>query len=123
MSGTTSGPLSSAEIVAVRRYCGYPPPSAAVQPDPITVALAPLTQDYIDVIRNSFLANLYLLESDIPATRAKLSIDEAAVFKRNSSEVKEREGIYRATRLALCGAIGIFSGPFLDIYLPGAFVV
>jgi hypothetical protein len=124
MSGSvTSGPLTSAETVAVRRYCGYGPPSAALQPDPVVVALAALTQDYIDVVRSTFLTNLYLLEADIPATRAKLSINEAAVFKRNAAEVREREGIYRDLRLRLCGTLGISSGPFLSIYIPGAFVV
>ena len=124
MSGSVSGPLTSAEVVAVRRYCGYGPPSASgLVIDTVAVALAGLTQDYVDVVRTFYLANLVLLEADIPATRAKLSIAEAAVFKRNPAEVAERNRVYRETRLALCGTLGIPSGPFLNIYIPGAFVV
>ena len=129
MSGSVApvvppNPLTSAEIVAVRRYCGYgPPPVSGTIVDYVSIALAGLTQDYIDIVRSVFLANLVLLEADIPATRAKLSIAEAAVFKRNAGEVREREGLYRDLRLRLCGTLGIDSGPFLNVLIPGAFVV
>ncbi len=122
MSGSVaSGPFLPAEIVACRRYCGYGPPRATV-PDIVGITLAGLDDDYIAVVR-TFLVNLPLLENDIPATRAKLSIDQAAVFKRNAAEVAERQGLYRDLRLRLCATLGIESGPFMNLVLPGVFVV
>ena len=118
----STGPLTSGEIVAVRRYCGYGPPSAFT-PDVIGAVVTALPQDYVDVVRTTFLANLYLLESDIPATRGKLSIDTAAVFKRNAAEVFEREGLFRDLRLRLCATLGIDSGPYLSLTIPAVFVV
>ncbi len=123
MSGSTSaGPLTAAELVAVRRFCGYGPPRAG-QIDVVAIAIAGLTQDYIDVVRTSFLTNLYLLEGDIPATRQNLDTAEAAVWKHNPRELEQRRDLYRDTRLGLCGTLGIDSGPFLNLQVPAGFVV
>lgn len=124
MSGSLalSAPLTGAEVVAVRRYCGYGPIPAPFS-DPVNTILPMLTQDYIDVVRINFLVPLALLEADIPATRAQLNIDTAAVFTRNAREVEERSDLYRDTRLRLCNTLGIVSGPYLSNYIPAGFVV
>ena len=125
MSGSVSpgpgAPFTNAEVVAIRRYCGYPPPRGG--PDPVAAALAGLDADYVDVVRTTFLAVLPLLEADIDAMRSKVGTAIAAVWTRNPPEAAEREASFRTKRLRLCYTIGIESGPLLSTLIPAAFVV
>lgn len=63
---------------------------------------------------NTYLANLYALESAIPAASATLNVDTAAVFKRNANEVKERERLFTYWRLRLCKFMDIKPGPGIE---------
>ncbi|CAH2606149.1 conserved protein of unknown function (plasmid) [Rhodovastum atsumiense] len=126
MSGSTTAtggtPFTPAEVVAIRRYCGYGPPRQGVT-DTVSAALASLTGDYIDVVRSVYLAVLPQLEADVPAMRTKVGTKKAAVWERNEREMEERRFLYREKRLQLCWTLGIESGPFLEVYIPGAFIV
>ena len=122
MSGSTTpaSPLTSAEAVDLRRFCGYSP--FPKSPDAISAVVPRLTDEILAVVR-TYLANLRLLEADLPGMRGGLNVDTAAVFKRNANEQSERNQLYRDQRRSLCLFLGIDTGPFLNTLIPGAFVV
>lgn len=125
MSGSStpaSGPLTSAETVDLRRFCGYAPIVTPQTLDPLVDMIPQLTADHLAVIR-TYLANLRLLEADLPGMRAQLGTAQAAVFTRNPAEQDERNRLYRDQRRALCLILGIPTGPYLGALIPAAFAV
>jgi hypothetical protein len=65
------------------------------------------------VVRNVYLANLYVLEAAIPTTSDNLDTLQAAVWHWNKNEQRDRENLFRSWRLKLCGFFGIPAGPDL----------
>ncbi len=130
MSGSSTSPVASAgtaaltnaEIVDLRRFCGYPPFVRPGTSDALWDLLPLLTPDLVAYVRGC-LADLRLLEADLPAMRAKLGIATAAVFERNPAEQRERNKLYLDQRRALCLALGISTGPFMNALVPAAFAV
>ncbi|MBU3625727.1 hypothetical protein ICN48_05695 [Polynucleobacter sp. JS-Safj-400b-B2] len=61
-----------------------------------------------------FLARLYQLETDqVDQTSQNLDTDEAAVWKHNKNEHRDRRALYFDFRRQMCGFIGIPPGPNL----------
>lgn len=124
MSGTLPGEtLTVAELVDLRRFCGYPP-GGGTHADVVARAAARLVPEEIAVAR-IFLGQLRTLEAAVPAAGDNLDTDQAAVWTRNRDEVRDREALLRSWSGRLCAALGIQSGPMTGVGAPvsAAFVV
>ncbi len=114
----------SAQLVDIRRFCGYPAygDGAVVFPFPwimrqylaLEYRLQHMSTDEGNVVVNTYLTNLYTLESAVPGAGANLDTDEAAVWKHNKSEVRDREQLFDSWRRRLCQFLGVPSGPMMS---------
>jgi hypothetical protein len=59
------------------------------------------------------VANLVLLETDIPSVRENLDTDQAAVWTHNKNELRDRADLFSYYRPELCKFMGIPPGPGL----------
>jgi hypothetical protein len=123
MSGTiTPYTFADADRVDIRRYAGYPPYGTGVVifPEPwvfryylaMETRLNNLTPTEGAVIA-ARLVELRTLEAAIPTAGANLDTDQAAVWKHNANELRDRMTLYRSWRLELCNTLGIPPGPYL----------
>ncbi len=113
--------FTNAQLVDIRRYCGYPAygDGAVVFPQPwimknylaLEYRLQHLSAEEGAVVVNTYLANLTTLEAAIPAAGANLDTDEAAVWKHNATEVADRIALFDALRRRLCQFLGVQPGP------------
>lgn len=119
--------FTTAEGVDVRRFMGYSvagdstsfPFHELVYSDvsymglSLDYRLQHLTSDEESVVRTTYLANLYMLESAIPAASANLDTDQAAVWFHNRDEVRHRTQLFNQWRRDLCAFLGFSPGPRL----------
>lgn len=115
--------FTDAQLVDIRRFCGYMAygDGAVVFPFPwimkqylaLEYRLLHISQAEGAVVVNTFLSQLYLLESDIPGTRNNLDTDKAAVWTHNKNEMVDRERLFASWQRRLCGFLGIPPGPDL----------
>lgn len=127
MSGTvypgtspTAYVFADADIVDVRRYCGYEAygaGTAGFQSWRYTQAygllefrLRNLTATEANVVLQK-LSELRALEAAVPATSSNLDTDQAAVWTHNRNELRDRMGLYTTWRRELCSFLGIPPGP------------
>ena len=113
--------FTSAQLVDVRRFCGYPAygDGAVVYPYPwimkqylaLEYRLQHISSDEGAVVVNTYLANLYTLETAVPGAGANLDTDEAAVWKHNKNEVRDRFALLDSWRRRLCQFLGVPPGP------------
>lgn len=126
MSGTQDSavPLTDAERMQVRRYCGYPmygnPNSVGFQLWRFMQAYGLLefrmtnaAADELTQIR-TFLSTIAPLETVIATASDNLDTDRAAVWWHNKNEVQDRVGLYNYWRGQLCLFMGIPRGPGLQ---------
>lgn len=116
--------LTTAEKVDVRRFCGYSMFGAQYTPASGTrfstaygileYKLNNMLPEEEAVTRTTYLANLYLLESDVPGSRSNLDTDQAAVWKHNANEVADRVALFNHYRRELCAFMGVPAGPGLS---------
>jgi len=121
MSGFVPYAFTDAQLVDVRRFCGYPAradrnvlfpaPWVNVQYLALEYRLAHLSQDEGAVVVTTYLANLYTLETGAIGAVANLDTDQAAVWKHNKTELPERWAAFNALPLRLCAFMGIEPGP------------
>lgn len=73
----------------------------------------------------TFLVQPLTLEEVVPAVGENLDTNQAAVWKRNASKVRDREAPLRTWSWRLCAFLGIDTGPLSGAGAPvaGAFVV
>ena len=117
--GLQTYPLSKAEIVDVRRFCGYGVGSGAalqsldvqMQSTNLTLILAAITGDEAAVVRTIYIAQLVQLESDVIAARSDIDTNKAAVWERNPAELVEKEQLFTAWRWRLCYFLSAEPGP------------
>ncbi len=125
MSDTTlQAPLTSPELVACRRYCGYPAYGSGQTGfqswrffqvyGTLEYRLANLSSDEIAVVRTNYLVNLPALENAIVAASANLDTDSASVWKHNQEEIRDRRALYTRWRLDFVAFLGLPPGPGLD---------
>lgn len=115
--------LSTAEKVDARRYCGYGMFGQQVLPangyrfstayGSLEYKLNNMLTEEEAVFRTTYLANLSLLESDIPSVRENLDTDQAAVWTHNKNELRDRADLFSYYRRELCKFMGIPPGPGL----------
>ncbi len=63
------------------------------------------------VVVNTYLANLYALESAIPGTSANLDTESAGPWTHNANEQRDRERLFGSWRRRLCAFLGVPPGP------------
>jgi len=121
-AGYSTALFSDAEKADIRRFCGYPAyggtPSGfqswryfqvygllEFRLDNLAPAEAQTVRYYI--------STLYGLESAVLGASGNLDTDQAAVWKHNKDEVRDRAGLLDNWRRRLCGFLGIPPGPDL----------
>lgn len=116
--------FTDAEKTDLRRYCGYgaygggqPLPASGYRFSTAYGAMEyrmnTLSASEEAVVRTTYLANLATLESAVVGAAANLDTNEAAVWKRNPNEVRDRTRLYNQWRRELCNFFGIPAGPGL----------
>lgn len=113
------------KLVQLRRFCGYPMYGAernSASPwfgthfferwGVFEYRISNLTQAEGSAV-DAHIEQLVDLEAAILAATKTLIVDQAAVFKRNPAEMKERVAIYENWRHRLCALIGVSAGPHL----------
>lgn len=114
--------FQDSDLADIRRFCGFPPRGTNIVlfPEPwffryylaMEARLQNLVQDEALVVL-ARVAELRTLETAIPTAGGNLDTDQAAVWKRNANEVRDRMNLYRIWRTELCGILGIPPGPYL----------
>lgn len=124
MSGsvTPTGPLTDAERVAARRFLGYAAAGSLASNQTgyrffqsygsMEYRLTNAAEEEWTVIR-TYLTQLTALELAIFSSGENLDTDQAAVWHRNKSEVRDRERLFDNWRRRLCGFLGLPPGPEL----------
>nr|WP_294546324.1 hypothetical protein [uncultured Rhodopila sp.] len=116
-------PLSDAEKVDIRRFCGYPAYGAA----PTGMEAWRYFQVYgmlefrmtnlsafETAVARRYLGTLLSLEVAVPAAAANLDTDQAAMWTRNKAEIADRMRLLDEWRRRLCGFLGVPAGPALS---------
>jgi hypothetical protein len=107
--------LSEAERTDMRRHCGFAARAGASFPAEAGLLewrMARLSAAEEAVARR-YLAQLAELEAAVPGASAMLDTDEAAVWKRNPRELRDRRLLFDDWRRRLCGFLGVRPGPAL----------
>jgi hypothetical protein len=113
--------FTDAQLVDVRRFCGYPAygDGAVVFPNPwimrqylaLEYRMQHISTNEGLVVVNTYLANLYTLETAIPGTSANLDTSVAAVWTHNPREQADRDRLFDSWRRRLCDFLGVPPGP------------
>ena len=116
-------PLSDAEKVDIRRFCGYPAYGAAPSGmeawrffqvyGMLEFRMTNLSAFETAVARR-YLGTLLTLEVAVPAAAANLDTDQAAMWTRNKAEIADRMRLFDEWRRRLCGFLGVPAGPALS---------
>jgi hypothetical protein len=116
-------PLTDAEKVDIRRFCGYPAYGAAPTGlqswryfqvfGLLEFRIAHLSDSEMAIARR-YLATLTTLETAVPATSENLDTDQASMWTRNKDELADRIRLLDEWRRRLCGFLGIPVGPDLS---------
>ena len=120
--GLSTAPFTDAEKADIRRFCGYPAygqGSSGFQGWRFFQAYGLLEYRMnnfapaeLQVVRQ-YLSQLYPIETAISTAGANMGTDQAAVWTRNKSEVRDRMTLYATWRRELCAVAGVPPGPSL----------
>jgi len=120
--------LTDQQLADTRRFAGYPMLADTVADDSRDFAygfvspgvwqtlnhrLNNMRPEEESILVNTYLANLYTLEAQIPASGADLDTKVAAVWERNENQVRDRETLFDSWRRRMCDFIGVQPGPTL----------
>lgn len=119
--------LTAQQLVDVRRYCGYSVTGDSTSAPfrelaysnvsymgvSLDYRLQHLSAEEESVVINNYLIPLALREQEIQGAAANLDTEQAAVWKRNASEVADRIGLFNYLRRQLCAFLGFAPGPQL----------
>jgi hypothetical protein len=116
-------PLTEAEKVDIRRFCGYPAYGAAPTGmqtwryfqvyGVLEFRLTNLSAPEI-IIARRYLGNLTVFEMAVPAASDNLDTDQASMWTRNKDELTDRIRLFDEWRRRLCGFLGVPAGPALS---------
>ena len=116
-------PLSDAERVDIRRFCGYPAYGAApagmdswrfFQAYGLLEFRMTNLSTFESAVARRYLGTLLALELAVPAAAANLDTDQASTWTRNKSEMSDRMRLLDEWRRRLCGFLGVSPGPALS---------
>ncbi len=123
MSGSaalSNAPLTDAERVDVRRFCGYPAYGTGATGSQswrffqaygtLEYRLTNFAPEELQVVRQ-YLVSLYALEQAIVAAAANLDTDKAAAWTHSRSEVVDRVRLFDEWRKRLAYFIGVPINP------------
>jgi hypothetical protein len=123
--------LADFEKIATRRHCGYPAYGSGAAGFSswrffqayglLEFRMTNLANGEVAVVRK-YLESLATLEFAIPRASENLDTDQAAVWKRNPNEYRDRERLYDDWRVRLCAFLGIPPGPGLRQNSPNLIV-
>jgi hypothetical protein len=115
--------LTDQQKVDIRRYCGFSvfgnnttasPPNWGYryyqQYLTLEYRMNNLSADEETTLQNSYLTNLYALESAIPTASENLDTDRAAVWYHNKNEVRDRFDLFKLWCQRLMEFLGV-QGP------------
>lgn len=115
--------LTDAQKADVRRHCGYPVFGSEIGSNAgyryfqaygmLEFRMNNLRPEEETVLTATYLANLTTLENAIPGTSANLDTAQAAVWKHNPKEQRDRDRLFDSWRRRLCSFLGIPPGPGL----------
>lgn len=120
--------LTAQQMADVRRFAGYPMLADTVADDSRDFAygwvspgvwqtlnhrLNNMKPEEQTILINTYLTNLYTLEIAITAASANLDTEQAAVWKWNKNEVRDRKNLFDDWRRRMCWFIGVAPGPSL----------
>ncbi|MDR3538800.1 MAG: hypothetical protein P4L71_20055 [Acetobacteraceae bacterium] len=121
MSGFVAYQFTAAQLVDIRRFCGYPAygDGGVVFPFPwimrtylaLEYRLQHMSAAEGAVVVTTYLTNLNTLEAAIPGTSANLDTDAAAVWIHNKNEQRDRDRLFDSWRKRLCQFLGVPPGP------------
>lgn len=110
------------EKTDIRRFCGYPAYGAGAAGfqgwrffqayGVLEYRLTNLAPAEEQVVR-SYLSTLSALETAVPQAGGNLDTDQAAVWRHNTDEVRDRQNLFDDWRRRLCGFLGVQPGPAL----------
>lgn len=113
-------PLTDAEKVDLRRFCGYPAYGAAPTGmqswryfqvyGMLEFRLTNLSGAEIAIARR-YLGSLTSLELAVPSASDNLDTDQASMWTRNKNELNDRVRLFDGWRRRLCGFLGVPPGP------------
>jgi hypothetical protein len=112
-------PLTEAEKVDIRRFCGYPAYYATAASvrlcymfqtlGTLNARLDNLSREEI-VVARGLLSTLRRLELAVPAASETLDTNQAANWTRNQNEVDDRMRLLAAWQRKLCSFLGVAPG-------------
>lgn len=120
--------LTAQQLADVRRHAGYPLLADTVADDSRDFAygwvspgvwqtlnhrLTHLRAEEEAVLITTYLTNLAALETAVTAASDNLDTAQAAVWKHNPNEVRDRLALFDTWRRRMCAFIGIAPGPML----------
>ncbi|BDD93531.1 hypothetical protein PanNE5_29710 [Pandoraea sp. NE5] len=120
--------LTAQQLADVRRHAGYPLLADTVADDSRDFAygwvspgvwqtlnhrLTHLRPEEETVLVTTYLTNLAVLETAVTAASDNLDTAQAAVWKHNPNEVRDRLALFDTWRRRMCAFIGIAPGPML----------
>ena len=116
-------PLTDAEKVDIRRFCGYPAYGAAPTGmqswryfqvfGMLEFRVTNLSASEIGIARR-YLNTLTALELAVPSASDNLDTDQASMWTRNKDELIDRIHLFDEWRRRLCGFLGVAVGPALS---------
>jgi hypothetical protein len=120
--------LTAQQMADTRRWAGYPMLADTVADDSRDFAygwvspgvwqtlqhrLTNMKPEEESILINSYLTPLATMESAIPATGDNLDTEQAAVWKWNKNEARDRKNLFDDWRRRMCYFIGVAPGPSL----------
>ena len=126
MSGSSANvpaPLTEAQKVEVRRFCGYPAYGAGAAGfdswrffqayGTLEYRMNNLAADEVAVVLR-YLATLEALEQAIPQSADNLDTEAAGPWQHNPKELRERLQLFDHWRRRLCQFLGLPPGPAFE---------
>ena len=114
--------FSDAERTDIRRHCGYPAYGSGAegfqgwrfhQAYGLLEFRMMRMSGAEEAVTRHYLATLAALEQAVPESAAMMDTEQAAVWKRNPRELRERTALFDDWRRRMCGFLGVPPGPAL----------
>ena len=114
--------FSDAERTDIRRHCGYPAYGSGAegfqgwrfhQAYGLLEFRMMRMSGAEEVVTRQYLVTLATLEQAVPESAAMMDTEQAAVWKRNPRELRERTALFDDWRRRFCGFFGVPPGPAL----------